>query len=156
MDAFEEELAEAATQRSDAWRDVRAGRFTASEIFKLMGDPRSKEARAAGEWSETATTYILTKVAEELTGQVHQASNAFPLVYGTDMEPQAKEYFTTVTGKEIKFAGFKLFTDHSGGSPDGYVDDDAILEIKCPFNSANQINYLRLKTETVQANRFPL
>lgn len=155
MDAFDIEMAEAAEQRSEAWRDVRAGRFTASEIFKLMTDPRSKEAREKGEWSDGAMTYILTKVAEDLTGQVHQASNAYPMVYGTDMEPLAKEYFTLITGKEVKFAGFKTFTEHAGGSPDGYVDEDAIIEIKCPFNSANQINYLRLKSQTDLFVEFP-
>lgn len=143
MDQFDRELAEAAQQRSQAWRDIRAGKFTASEIWKLMGDPRSKAAKEAGEWSETAQTYINTKVAEELTGQVHQASSAYPMVWGEDTEPLAKEHFTIITGKEVKHSGFKIFNLHAGGSPDGFVDD-GLIEIKCPFNSGNHVEYLKL------------
>jgi hypothetical protein len=143
LDAFEIELAEAAQQRSQAWRDIRAGKFTASENYKLMGEPRSKAAREAGEWSDTAMTYINTKVAEEMTGQVHQNSAAYPMVWGEDMEPLAKEHFTKVTGEEVRYSGFKMFNPHAGGSPDGFVWD-ALIEIKCPFNSANHIEYLKL------------
>lgn len=155
LDAFDLELSEAAAQRSQAWRDVRAGKFTASEIFKLLTEPKSKADKEAGNWSQGAMTYIITKVAEELTGQVHQQSNAYPLVYGIDMEPLAKEYFTNLTGKEVSYSGFKIFNPHSGGSPDGFVDNDAIIEIKCPFNSANQIEYLSLKSPADLASGYP-
>lgn len=142
MDAFDLELAEASGQRTQAWRDVRAGKFTASEIHKLMGDPRSKAAKEAGEWSDAANTYINTKVAEELTGHCEQArSNA--IEWGEELEPVAKEYFTLITGKPVKFAGFKIFNQHAGGSPDGFIDG-GIIEIKCPYNSGNQVEYLKL------------
>lgn len=141
MDDFERELIEAQEQRSEAWRDARCGKFTSSEIWKLMVNPRSKSA----EWSESAMTYIKTKVAEEITGYIHQASNAYPLVWGEDQEPIAKDVITTKRGYTIERAGFIAFTDHSGGTPDGFVNGD-LIEIKCPYNPANHIEYMMLKT----------
>lgn len=146
MDQFDKELAEASEQRSQVWRDARCGKFTASEIYKLMTDPRSKAAKEAGLWSEGAMTYIQTKVAEELTGLVHQDSNAYPLVYGQEMEVNAKEYLRDVKGYKIIEVGFVPFTDHAGGSPDGHIGENEVLEIKCPFNSANHVEYLTWKT----------
>lgn len=142
MDDFDIELAEASEQRSKTWRDARCGKFTASEIYKLMTDPKSKADKEAGNFSVGAMTYIKTKVAEELTNLVHQESNAYPLVYGQDMEVNTKEYLRQVKGYEITEVGFVPFTDHAGGSPDGHIGEDEVLEIKCPFNSANHVEYL--------------
>lgn len=141
MDQFERELIEAQEQRSQGWRDARAGKFTGSEVWKLLTDPRSKAAKEAGEWSETAMTYIKTKVAEELTGLVHETGPAYPVVWGEEQEEHAKAFFETVTGKTIKKAGFIAFTEHSGVTPDGYVDE-SVCEIKCPYNSTNHVEYL--------------
>lgn len=142
LDDFQKELIEVQEQRSQPWRDARAGKFTASEMWKLMTSPRSKNA----EFSETALTYIMTKVAEEVTGRVHESGPAYPLVWGEEQEPIAKQYITDKLGIEIKPAGFVIRNAHSGGTPDGYIGEDEILEIKCPFNSANHVEYLLLKT----------
>lgn len=141
MDDFQRELIEAQEQRSNAWRDARCGKFTASEIWKLMTNARSKSA----EWSQTALTYIHTKVAEEITGYIHQSSPAYPLVWGEEQEPIAKQVIELKLGIKITRAGFVSFTDHSGGTPDGYIGDD-LLEIKCPYNPSNHIEYMMLET----------
>lgn len=145
MDQFEKELIEAQEQRSTQWRDARAGKFTGSEIWRLMGEPKTKAAKEAGEWSDTAMTYIKTKVAEELTGQVHETGPAYPLVWGEEQEENAKAFYKTMYGQEIKKAGFIAFTDHSGCTPDGYVLD-SVVELKAPYNSANHVEYLTWKS----------
>lgn len=142
IDDFQRELIEAQEQRSQAWRDARAGKFTASEMWKLMVSPRSKSA----ELSDTALTYIMTKVAEEITGRVHETGSAYPLVWGEEQEPIAKQYIQDKLGIKIEPAGFVIRNAHAGGTPDGYIGEDEILEIKCPFNSANHVEYLMLKT----------
>lgn len=141
MDDFDKALIEAQEQRSNAWRDARCGKFTASEIWKLMTNPRSKSEA----WSQMAMTYINTKVAEEITGYIHQSSPAYPLVYGEEQEPIAKQVLQNKFGYKIERAGFVAFTDHSGGTPDGYIDGK-LLEIKCPYNPSNHIEYLMLET----------
>jgi len=154
MDAFDLELAEAHGQRTDEWRDIRAGKFTASEMWRLMGEPRSKAAKEAGEWGDEATTYINIKVAEELTGQVHGSGSAMSMEWGVDMEPVAKQHFTKVTGKDVSYAGFKIYNEHAGGSPDGYVND-FLIEIKAPYNSGNHVEYMKLKKGIELQTEFP-
>jgi hypothetical protein len=155
LDYFDRELAEASGQRTQAWRDIRAGKFTASQIFRLMGDPLSKAAKEAGEWSDAATTYINEKVAEELTGFLHENPTAASLEWGTDLEPVAKEFFTKVTGKEVSYAGFKIYNEHAGGSPDGFVGLNDLIEIKCPYNSGNHVEYMKLKKGIELQTEFP-
>lgn len=147
MDDFERELIESQEQRSQGWRDARCGKFTSSEVWKLLGEPRSKAAKEAGGWSDTAMTYIKTKVAEELTGLVHESGPAYPVVWGEEQEENAKAFFTNKTGLKVKTTGFIAFTEECGGSPDGRVNDDQLIEIKSPFNSTNQVEYLSWKTQ---------
>ena len=48
--------------------------------------------------------------------------------------PNAKAVYTAATGNEITDVGFVLpdGTDAYGGSPDGLVGDDGMIEVKCP------------------------
>lgn len=150
-------------QNSEEWDKVRLGRFTASEMFRLMepakrdmtpeelkARPKSGKGSSAKliydyeKLSDAAMTYIYEKVAEELTGQAQQQGYAFPLVHGNTYEEEAAEYFAKKTGFTLEKTGFYKYTTAAGGSPDRLVNDDAILEIKAPFNSVNQVKYLML------------
>lgn len=143
-----------AKQKSQAWHDQRLGRFTASEVWKLFTEPRSKEAKARGELSETTKSYILEKVAEDLTGIAREVS-AKALDWGNDNEQAAIDYFAMITGCEVKPASFVPFSIMSGGSPDGYIDEDTILEIKCPFDSGIQLQYFMLQDQADLKAEFP-
>lgn len=132
-------------QGTDGWNQARVGRFTASEIHKLMTEPKTKEAKEAGKLSEGAMTYVQIKVAEVMTGQPKAESYAYPLVYGKELEPQAIEYFLKLN-PDFRYepAMFVPFGDHAGGSPDGYINETDGLEVKCPFQSENMVDYLLL------------
>lgn len=145
MDEFDKALIEAQEQKGEVWRDIRCGRFTSSEIHKLLGEPKSAKAREAGEWADGALTYINTKAAEQLTSFVNEAPRTAAITWGEDHEPYARDLYAQIKGVKIEKAGFTVYGDHAGGSPDGFLGDDAFLEIKCPHNSANQIVYLGLK-----------
>lgn len=127
-------------QGTPEWDQIRVGRFTASEIWKLMVEPKTK----GNGLSETAKTYIQEKVAEVMTGQPKQQGYAFPLVWGIEKEPEARELFIERSGLNVERVGFFPYTDHAGGSPDGLIGNDAILEIKCPYDSKVMIDYLML------------
>jgi hypothetical protein len=164
MDQFEIELAQQSEQGSQMWTDIRAGRFTSSEMWKLMlsGTREMTEAELkarpkTGKGSKTkfvedpaclsdqTITYIYSKVAESLTGQAAEPVNSQATRWGDDMEPFAAEYFREKTGLDYDIISFVPFGDHAGGSPDRVIKGTKdILEIKCPFNSANQIHYLML------------
>lgn len=131
-------------QGTPEWDRVRVGKFTASEIWKLMVEPKTNVDKEAGKLSETSMTYISEKVAEVMTGQCKQQGYAFPMVWGTEKEPDAINAFIEKTGFTYERVGFFSFSDHAGGSPDGFINDDAIIEVKCPYDSAVQLDYLML------------
>lgn len=62
---------------------------------------------------------------------------------GTDNEPVARLRYELETGNDVEECGFFAHPDiMAGASPDGLVNDDGLLEIKCP-NSATHIETLR-------------
>lgn len=150
-------------QGSEAWEQIRAGRFTSSEIWKIMEfgfrpmtEGELKARPKTGKGSKTTRvidttkmgpkglTYINQKVAEVLTGRPKPSSYAYPLVYGKETEPEAVEHFQKVTGLECEEIGFQAWGEHAGGSPDRIIGGSEGLEIKCPYQSENQIEYLLL------------
>lgn len=145
MDEFDKALIEAQEQKGDVWRDTRCGRFTSSEIHKLLTDPRSKVAKDRGDWSDGALTYIHTKVAEQITGFINEPPRTSAITWGEDHEPFARDAYSNKIGINIEEAGFVVYGDHAGGSPDGLQETNRFLEIKCPFNSSNHIDYLMIK-----------
>lgn len=150
-------------QNTPEWHQVRLGRFTSSEMYRLMipgkremsqaeKDARPKSGKGSstnfvddyGQLAEASLTYVNEKVAEVLTGAAKTQGYAFPLVWGAEHEDEAVAYFTERTGMETEVCGFFTYTDHAGGSPDRLVGDNAILEAKCPSDSSNMIDYLLL------------
>lgn len=175
MDQFERELAEASEQGSPIWHDVRAGKFTASEIYKLMesGTREMTPAELAARpktgkgskskfiedprcLSKTTQTYIRQKVAETLTGHAAEPVFSAPTRWGDEMEPFAAEYFSQKTGMEFEILSFVEFSEHAGGSPDRKIKGvNELLEIKCPYNSANQVDYLMLTDQWDLKREYP-
>jgi hypothetical protein len=122
------------TKSEDQWQQARMNRFTASVIHKLMGNSRS-----GGLLSQTATTFVYEKAAEILTG-ISKPIYGDALDWGKDHEAEAFQIFNRHFFNEWTYYGgetyvFIPYGDYSGFSPDG-LSEDAILEIKCPYNSA--------------------
>jgi putative phage-type endonuclease len=111
-----------ATQRSSEWHKERYGKFTASEIHKLIG------VRGLG---ETGKTYAIEKAIEELYGQVEDSYKGADIQRGIELEPLAFAKFQE-THPDTKESFMFPYGKHAGASPDGVVGDDAVLEIKCP------------------------
>jgi hypothetical protein len=158
----EETAAKHVQQGSDEWDTVRLGRFTSSEIYKIMDcgkRPMTPEELAArpktgkgskttqvpdpSKMSEKGLKYIRVKVWETLAGKPLPGPYAYPLVYGKELEPVAVQYFEEKYGITTEATGFQVFSDHAGGSPDRLIGTDEGLEIKCP-SSDEQIDYLML------------
>lgn len=113
-------------QRSEGWFDERIGRFTASEIHKLMG----KQGLGI-----TGETYAIEKAIESQFGKVEENFTSFDMQRGIELEPLAFEkfrYLKDLDFIEVKEAFFFPYGEHAGASPDGLVGTDAIFENKCP------------------------
>jgi hypothetical protein len=128
-------------QRSDAWFEARKGKITSSEIYKIMGEGRGKE----GGLSETAKTYLLEKVSESLGGAPALShpvgSKPAALEWGTELEDLACQTYEERTKTSVEKASFIPLNEHYGGSPDGLLPPKGIIEIKCPFVSANHFKH---------------
>lgn len=162
LDEFDKALAGASEQGSRRWFDIRTGRFTSSEFHKLiqpgerlMTDEELKNRPKSGpgsksKWTEDPSklstggeTYIYQKVAEVLTGQPKNEVFSYATAHGDEWEPVAAEFYEKKFGVKTEPISFVPFGDHFGGSPDRLVGDE-LLEIKCPYDSANQVKYLEL------------
>lgn len=120
-------------QGSPEWFAQRLGRITASNFGALMTLPRSKKDREAGLISETARTYLVKKVSEVLTGMSKEFTTQ-SMEWGSEIEDEARKIYELENMVEVKQIGFAILESNPivGGSPDGLVGDDGIIEIKCP------------------------
>lgn len=121
----------------DVWQKERLGKFTSSKIGNLMSRGRKKDSV----WGQMAMSYIYEKIAEKMTGVPHYVPETRAMEWGTDHEAEAIQKYNELTGNNALPMGkvFIKFNDNCGGSPDGYVDEDGVIEVKCPYNSANHI-----------------
>ena len=122
-------------QRSDAWFQLRKGKITSSEIHKIMGE------KGLG---ETAKTYLLEKVVEFYDGFSEPAVGK-ALEWGTELEPIAIEHYQGLKKVLVEKASFIVENDHYGGSPDGLLPPDGVIEVKCPYKSANHFKHGLIK-----------
>lgn len=160
-------------QGSEQWEEMRIGRFTSSEFYKLMESgkremtPAELAARPKkgigsatkyipdpSKMSTGGLSYIRQKVWETMTGKAKSSSYAYPIVYGRETEPEAVEHFERVTGLITQSVGFQPWTDHAGGSPDRLIGDNEGLEIKCPY-SDEQIDYLQMTDHFDLKRNYP-
>jgi predicted phage-related endonuclease len=127
-------------QRSPEWFTARLGRLTASRASDMLATIKSGEAAAR-------KNLRVQLVCERLTGQPQEdAFTSAAMQRGIECEPLAFAAYESATGNVAQAVGF---VQHDsllvGCSPDGLVDDDGVLELKCP-NSATHLDYLKSKT----------
>lgn len=105
-------------QRSDEWLAARRGKITASLAAACLGaDPYRSRIAAWREIMGLGTT---------VTNRAMQ--------WGIDWEPHARLDYEAETGNLVELCGFFVHPDLPwlGASPDGEIDADGLLEIKCP------------------------
>lgn len=116
-------------QRTDEWHEQRKGRFTASEIHKLLC------VKGLG---ETGISYARKKAQEVVFGIDPEWNvSDYNMRRGIEQEPIAFELFKNkmeLDFIEVQECSFFPIGANAGSSPDGLVGSDAILEIKCPSN----------------------
>jgi hypothetical protein len=81
----------------------------------------------------TGETYAIDKAIEQLYGEVEEGFTSKDMQRGIDLEPIAFAKFKEVhSNLNVQNCSFFTYGEYAGASPDGLVDEDAILEIKCP------------------------
>lgn len=121
--------AEEYPQRSPQWHDAHIGIPTASAFKDIMPGER---VRYKDEW----WSYLHLKVAERILGRRLQKSTyvSRAMQNGIDREPEGRRCFELEhPGKKVREIGFAYEPGKRwGGSPDGLIGDNELLELKCP------------------------
>lgn len=122
-----------AQQQSEAWYWAKLGVLSASNASKIV----------AKRDSETRNTYMCQLISQICTGE-HKEISAAALDWGNQHEDAARAYYEFSTGYSLTPLPF-IFKDDSfreGCSPDAFVTDKKVCEIKCPYDSANFVKFL--------------
>lgn len=119
-------------QGSEAWRQERLGRVTASRVADLVAKTKSG-------YSTSRANYMAELLIERLTGARAESFISPAMQWGTDNEADARIAYEFATDAMVTEIGFVVHPtiDASGASPDGLVGDDGLVEIKCPLTATH-------------------
>ena len=103
-----------------AWHLARRGRLTASNFGSVLQAKR-----------------VTPSLLKRLLGE-YDLSRVKAVQWGVNNETEALKAFTNLTGKTVLETGIWLDTSGIlGASPDGLVEEDSVLEAKCPYTERN-------------------
>jgi hypothetical protein len=122
-------------QGSPAWFMARLGIPTASQFHRILSPTGKPSSQAEG--------YLHQLVAERLIGQPCASDDGTAwMARGADLEAEAIRWYEFTHDVEVVRAGFLTRDDRRAGcSPDGLVDKDGMVQIKCP-SAAIHAGYL--------------
>jgi putative phage-type endonuclease len=112
-------------QGTTEWLELRAGIPTASQADQIV--------TPTGKPSKSAERYLYTLLAERCLGRPITEHVTFYMRRGSEMEKEALAYYQFMRDVKTEVVGF-ITTDDGliGASPDQLVEEDGLLEIKCP------------------------
>ena len=127
-------------QGTPEWQALRVGKLSASRVADMLATVKTGE-------SASRKNLKADLIVERLTNQKTESFTNGAMSWGVETEPQARAAYEVMTGN---FVDQIAFVDHPtismfGCSPDGLVDDEGLIEIKCP-NSATHLEYLETQT----------
>ncbi len=109
-------------QGSDEWLNLRLGKITASCFYKLQGTKAAREK------------YLCEKASEIILGSKSD-QDEFVNIHikrGQEDESIAREEYEIREFKNVEQIGLIQSGEYFACSPDGLVDKDGMIEIKCP------------------------
>lgn len=124
-------------QGTEEWFSARLGKVTASKVADIL--TKTKSGYGAGR-----KNYMMELLCQRLTGVREDGYANAAMQRGTDLEPIARGRYEIVNDVLVMETGL---VDHPeianfAASPDGLVNEDGLLEIKCP-NTAQHVEFLR-------------
>ena len=113
-------------QRSKEWFKQRVGKITGSRVGAILG---------MNPWQKPKD--VMRSMVREYHGAKSEFSGNVATEYGTNFESIAQGDFEIETGLNVTETGFHISSEYEwlGASPDGLINDDSALEIKCPYGA---------------------
>jgi putative phage-type endonuclease len=126
-------------QRSIDWFAARCGSLGASQIADALA--KLKDGKTPG---STSVNLRAKLVVERLTGVQEEGFKSAAMIHGVDNEANARMAYEAYTGQFVTEVGLYRhpYLEGTHASPDGLVDLEGLVEIKCP-TSATHIETLK-------------
>lgn len=123
-------------QQSDEWFAARLGKVTASKVADVI-------AKTKTGYSASRDNYMAQLICERMTGQKQESFTNAAMEWGTATEPLARAAYEAHANVLVNEVGIidHPFLPMCAASPDGLIDIDGMLEIKCP-NTATHFDTL--------------
>lgn len=129
-------------QGTQAWLDARAGKATASNFHRILTPPGKRWP--TGKPSAQRDDYACEIIAEKLVDGPDPWRDDYQsadMQRGTFSEAEARKFYAFERDCEVRQVGFCVHDNGFWGcSPDGLVEPDGGVEIKCPRPST-QVRY---------------
>ena len=111
-------------QRSKEWFKARKGKLTGSNIGAALG---------VNPWKTPED--LIRSMVRSYHGAESEFKGNIATEYGTLHEPLATMEYFGKTSNFVEECGFFIHPEHDwlGASPDGLINNDGVIEIKCPF-----------------------
>ena len=119
-------------QGGSDWFAARCGIPSSSNFDKIV--------TMKGEPSKQRTKYMYQLAGETITGVKEETYQNAAMQRGSELEEDARELYQMISGDLVDQVGFCI-DDKYGASPDGMIDPNGLLEIKCP-SLAVHVEYL--------------
>ena len=118
-------------QNTPEWEELRVGRVGGSSIAKVMANYGKAFGKPAQELAERIALEQLQgkAVGSNYTNEHMQRGHA--------EEPIARDLYEKETFSEVTNGGYYIESEDVGVSPDGLVDNDGMIEIKCVIYSVH-------------------
>lgn len=127
-------------QGTDEWLALRFGYITASKYKDVMAKGQGK----------TRKSYMLLLAAEAITGEQAESYSNEYMDWGNENEPVARAMYELESGNSVNEVSFIKLNEVNkiGCSPDGLIDDDGMVEFKCPKTTTQIETFLSGKMPT--------
>lgn len=124
-------------QGSEEWKQFRCGKITSSRFRDVMSKGKGSEP------SRTRLSYLYEIAAEIITGKVADNYISPAMEHGTLCEPLARIEYEEREALPVQQVGIIEHPKYNNitSSPDGFIGENGLLEIKCPKTST-QIQYV--------------
>lgn len=106
-------------QGTQEWLLARLGKLTASDAYTISVNGKGLE------------TLCLKKVSEILTNKIDDGYKSEAMINGNNLEAEARNAYELETGETVNQVGFCELDYMTGASPDGFLGEDGLIEIKC-------------------------
>lgn len=131
-------------QGTEQWFSDRRGKITASKFKDIVAEGKDGPYNL----SVGALTYAYDLIADVISAEGEDAYECEAFEHGSTTEPIAIENYELKMFKKVERCGFIKYGERAGGSPDGLVDLDGIIEVKCPIK-------LKVHIKTLITNKVP-